>query len=250
MNTTPDLTGQAALITGAAHRIGAEIARTLHAQGMNIALHYRNSKAPAQALATTLNARRPDSVITLQADLLNTADLPQLVNAATAPWGRLDALINNASSFFPTPMGEITEEHWADLMGSNLKAPFFLSQAALPHLRRSQGCIVNIVDIHAHNPLKDYPVYSIAKAGLAMLTKTLARELGPQIRVNGVAPGAILWPEQAMSDDTKTAIIDRIALKRQGEPADIARAVLFMIRDAGYVSGHILNLDGGRALSQ
>lgn len=250
MNTTSDLTGQVALITGAAHRIGAEIARTLHAQGMNIALHYRNSKTPAQALAAALNAQRANSVVTHQADLLATDDLPRLVDAALAPWGRLDALINNASSFFPTPLGEVTEAHWADLMGSNLKAPFFLTQAAMPHLRRTNGCVVNIVDIHAHNPLKNYPVYSIAKAGLAMLTKTLARELGPQIRVNGVAPGAILWPEQAMSDDDKAAIIDRIALKRSGEPADIANAVLFMIRDAGYVSGHILNVDGGRALSQ
>lgn len=242
------LTGKVALITGAAHRIGAEIARTLHGEGMNIVLHYRTSLARAEAMQEELNARRPNSVRLLQADLLETTALATLVRNAEACWGRLDALVNNASTFYPTRVGEVTETQWHDLIGTNLKAPFFLSQAALPYIARHQGCIVNIVDIHSQRPLKGFPVYSIAKAGLAMLTMALARELGPSVRVNGVAPGAILWPEHALDDGTKHEIIARTALKRQGSPADIARAVVFLIRDAGYVSGQVLNVDGGRSL--
>ncbi|MFZ5592754.1 MAG: pteridine reductase [Pseudomonadota bacterium] len=244
-----DLTGKVALITGAAHRIGAAIARTLHDQGANLVLHYRSSRQAAQMLQEELNTCRADSVIVMQADLLDTSELPALVQRAVDTWGRLDALINNASSFYPTPIGSVTEAQWDDLTGTNLKAPFFLSQAAAPHLERHHGCIVNITDIHADRPLKAHPVYSLAKAGLVMLTKALARELGPQVRVNAVAPGAILWPESEMDEETRQHILSRTALKRQGNPEDIARAVLFLIRDAAYTSGHVLTVDGGRSLS-
>ena len=246
MNTA--LTDKVALITGAAHRIGATIARTLHAEGMNIALHYRSSRSAAEVLHVELNRLRPNSVILIQADLLDVNSLPGLVQTAEAAWGRLDVLVNNASTFYPTAIGSITEHHWDDLLGSNLKAPLFLSQAAAPALAKQRGCIVNIIDIHAQRPMKGFPVYSIAKAGLAMLTMSLARELGPNIRVNGVAPGAILWPEHELAEENKAKIIDRTALKRQGEPADIARAVRYLVCDADYVSGQILNVDGGRSL--
>lgn len=248
MNSSNDLSGKVALISGAAHRIGAELVRQLHASGMNIALHYRSSASGADALATTLNRQRPNSVKLIQGDLLNHDDLPRIVEEAAIHWQRLDVLINNASSFYATPVGEATEAQWDDLIGTNLKAPFFLSQAAWPHLKRHHGCIVNIVDIHAQRPMKGYPIYSAAKAGLAMLTMALARELGPEVRVNGVAPGAILWPEHELDDSTKQQIIDRTALKRQGSPADIARTALFLIRDADYISGQIINVDGGRTL--
>ena len=248
MNDTAEPNNKVALITGAAHRIGAELARQLHAAGMNIALHYRNSKEQAEALAVELNDSRPDSVVTIQADLLDTAGLPRVISAARQSWQRLDVLLNNASTFYPTPVGNTDEAAWDDLMGSNLKAPFFLAQAAAPELKQRGGCIVNIVDIHAHRPMKGYPVYSVAKAGLAMLTMTLARELGPEVRVNGVAPGAILWPEHEMDESQKNELLDRTALKRQGSPADIARTALFLIRDADYISGQIINVDGGRTL--
>jgi len=248
----PNLSSEPAnvvLITGAAHRIGAQIAECLHAAGMNIVLHYRSSDQAAQSLADRLNLIRSDSVITLQADLLDTASLPRLIEQAYQHWGRLDALVNNASSFYPTAIGEITEQQWDDLMGSNLKAPLFLAQAAAPLLKQQHGCIVNIVDIHAQKPLKDHPVYSVAKAGLQMLTLSLARELGPEVRVNGVAPGAILWPEVALNPAAKQHIVDSTALKRQGQPNDIAATVLFMIRDAPYITGQVLCVDGGRTLS-
>lgn len=244
-----NVTGKVALITGAAHRVGAMIARALHAQGMNLVLHYRHSGAAAQQLQTELHAVRAGSVVLVQADLLDTAGLPTLINTALGAWQRLDVLVSNASSFYPTPVGGVTEAQWDDLMGSNLKAPFFLAQAAAPYLAQQHGCVVNIVDIHADRPLKAYPVYSIAKAGLVMLTKALARELGPEVRVNAVAPGAILWPEHDLDAAAKDYIIARTALKRQGTPHDIAQAVLFLIRDAGYISGHVLTVDGGRSLS-
>lgn len=243
------LAGKVALISGAAHRVGAAMARVLHAQGMNLVLHYRHSGAAAQGLQAELHAIRADSVVLVQADLLDTAALPALVNTALGAWQRLDVLVNNASSFYPTPVGSVTEAQWDDLMGSNLKAPFFLAQAAAPYLAQQHGCIVNIADIHADRPLKAHPVYSIAKAGLVMLTKALARELGPQVRVNAVAPGAIVWPEHELDVAAKEYIISRTALKRQGAPHDIAQAVLFLIRDAGYISGHVLTVDGGRSLS-
>ncbi len=247
--SSPSLEGKVALITGAAHRIGATTARLLHREGANIVLHYRGSRQAAQGVQEELNALRPDSVVLVQSDLLDTGKLQSLVREAHGAWGRLDVLINNASTFYPTPVGHITEANWDDLIGTNLKAPLFLSQAAAPHLVRQRGCIVNIVDIHADRPLKAHPVYSVAKAGLAMLTKALAGELGPEVRVNAVAPGAILWPEIPMDDVTKQRIISRTFLKRQGSPEDIARAVLFLVRDAGYTSGHVLTVDGGRSLN-
>ena len=248
MNKQTDLSGKVALITGAAHRIGAEMARQLHQAGMNIALHYRNSKENAETLADQLNAKRPNSVVLIQANLLDTKHLPGVIAAATKPWQRLDVLINNASTFYPTQVSSATEADWDDLIGSNLKAPFFLSQAAANELTKQQGCVVNIVDIHSQRPMKGYPIYSAAKAGLAMLTMSLARELGPEVRVNGVAPGAILWPEHEMDDSAKDEILNRTALKRQGSPADIARTALFLIKDADYISGQIINVDGGRTL--
>src|SRR3569833_3390651 len=248
MPTQQTPTDQVALITGAAQRVGAEIARELHRSGMRVIIHYRASADAAQTLQEELLAARPDSAALLRADLLDTAALPALVAAAEQQWGRLDALINNASSFYPTAIGTITETQWDDLMGSNLKASLFLSQAAAPLLAAQQGNIVNIVDIHAERPLKGYPLYCAAKAGLAMLTKALARELAPTIRVNAVAPGAILWPEHA-SEETRRAIISRTALKRQGDPRDIARTVRFLVTEADYITGQIITVDGGRSLS-
>ncbi len=239
-----------ALVTGAAHRIGAAIVRHLHGRGMNVVLHYRSSRKAAEALVAELEARRPGSALALAADLLDTGALPALVERARARWGRLDVLVNNASSFYPTAIGETTEAQWEDLIGTNLKAPFFLAQAAAPHLAERGGSIVNIVDIHARKPLKGHPVYSVAKAGLQMLTMALARELGPKVRVNGVAPGAILWPEQPLEAAQREEILQRTALKRQGRPEDIARAVAFFIEEADYVSGQILCVDGGRTLNQ
>ena len=240
---------QTALITGAAKRIGAEISRMLHAEGMNIVIHYRSSKAEAEALCNELNALRADSAIILQADLLKVEDCKTLVEKAAEYWGELGALVNNASSFYPTPVGEITEQHWDDLMGSNLKAPLFLSQAASPYLAKNRGNIINIVDVHGFRPMKLHPVYCAAKAGLAMLTQSLARELGPDIRVNGVAPGAILWPESELDPQLQQDILERTALKRQGEPRDIAATVRFLIRDADYITGQVIPVCGGRSLN-
>jgi pteridine reductase len=249
VDTQDTLTNKVVLITGAAHRIGARIAYTLHQQGANLVLHYRSSADAALAIQNELNAKRANSVVLIQADLHDTNSLPALINDATAAWGRLDVLINNASSFYPTPVGTVTEDQWFDLIGTNLKAPFFLAQSAAPQLKLTNGCIVNIVDIHADRPLKNYPVYSMAKAGLVMLTKAMACELGPQVRVNAVAPGAILWPESDMDEKTKEKIVSRTFLKRKGDPTDIARAVLFLVQDAGYMSGQVLTVDGGRSLN-
>jgi len=242
------LDNKVVLITGAAHRIGATTARTLHADGMNLILHYRSSDEAAKALRDELLAQRPDSVLILKADLHETKALPELIKTAAAKWGQLDVLINNASSFYTTEIGHVSEDQWDDLMGSNLKAPFFLSQAAAPYLKAQSGCIVNIVDIHAERPLKTFPVYSMAKAGLVMMTKSLACELGPDIRVNAVAPGAILWPEH-LDDDGKEKIISRTFLKRTGSPTDIATAILYLIRDGKYMTGQTLTVDGGRSLN-
>lgn len=236
------------LITGAAHRIGATVANQLHAAGMNIVLHYRASRQAAQALQEQLNARRANSVILVQADLLATKALPALVKEAHNAWGRLDVLINNASTFYRTPLDKADDAQWNDLLGTNLKVPFFLAQAAAPYLHANKGCIVNMVDIHAERPLKGYPIYSMAKAGLAMLTKSLACELGPDVRVNAIAPGAILWPED-IDEVTKQRIVNKTFLKRKGEPQDIARAILFLVNDAPYMTGQILAVDGGRSLN-
>ena len=244
------LTGKVALITGAAQRIGAEIARALHAAGADVVLHYRSSAVAAQTLADAFNAERADSARLVQAELLDPQAPARLVDGARALKGRLDILVNNASSFYPTPLGGVTEAHWDDLMGPNLKAPFFLAQAAAPLLRAARGCIVNLVDIHAERPLAHHPVYSMAKAANAMMVKALARELGPEVRVNGIAPGAILWPEQGQSDDAKQEILARTALARPGEPADIARTLLFLVRDADYITGQIIAVDGGRTIQQ
>lgn len=243
------LSGKVALVTGASHRIGATIVRCLHAEGMNIILHYRSSRDAAQKIQQELSDIRENSVILIQADLHETAKISEMVREAIKGWGRLDAIVNNASSFYPTAIGDIDEQVWDDLIGSNLKAPLFLSQAAAPYLKQQHGSIVNIVDIHADRPLKNHTVYSIAKAGLVMLTKSLARELGPEVRVNAVAPGAILWPENDIDDVTKKRIVSGTVLKRQGAPDDIASAVRFLIKEANYMSGQILTVDGGRTLS-
>lgn len=247
-NNTNPLHGKVTLITGAAQRIGATLAETLHAEGLNLALHYRKSKQAAHALQQKLNARRADSVVLIQADLLDNAKVTHMVQDAIQAWGRLDVLINNASSFYPTPIGSVSDAHWDEIMGSNLKAPFFAAQAAARALSETAGCIINIADIHAERPLKTYPVYSAAKAGLVMLTKALACELAPQVRVNAIAPGAILWPED-IDEVTQQRIISRSLLKRQGNPDDIARAVLFLVRDAGYVTGQVITVDGGRSIN-
>jgi pteridine reductase len=240
------------LVTGAARRVGAEIARALHAAGACVAIHYRNSVADADRLAAELNAARPDeggeSAASFAADLLDIDALPRLVEAVVAHFGRLDALVNNASSFCATKVGAIDTAAWDDLMGSNLRAPLFLSQAAAPHLERSGGCIVNITDIHAERPLKGYPVYCAAKAGLLGLTRALALELGPRVRVNAVAPGPIEWPqnEHDFPPAMRAAIIEHTLLKRVGSPADIAQAVKYLVFDAPYVTGQVINVDGGR----
>jgi pteridine reductase len=239
-----------ALITGGARRVGAAIARLLHQGGMDLMVHYRSSAEQARALQADLNAVRADSVALVQADLLNAASLPAMVNETLQRFGRLDVLINNASSFFPTVVGEISEREWDDLMGTNLKTPLFLSQAAAPHLRRSHGCIVNIIDIHGDRPMRNYVVYSVAKGGLLALTRSLAAELGPEVRVNGVSPGAIIWPEdERWSDElARQRIVQTTLLKRIGDPDDIARTVGFLVFDAPYITGQVIAVDGGRSI--
>jgi len=236
------------LITGAARRIGAECARMLHQQGCNIFLHYRTSKKEALQLSEELNTIRAGSVKIVQADLLKIDEISLLVEDIKLTWGGLDVLINNASAFYPQPVESVTEQDWDELLGSNLKAPFFLSQKFSELLAEKQGCIVNIIDIHAERGLKGYPVYSIAKAGLAAMTKVLAKELGPDIRVNAVSPGAVLWPEAEMSEQQKSEIIQRVALKKTGSPSDIAKAVKFLVDESPYITGQIITVDGGRTL--
>lgn len=237
-----------ALITGAARRVGRVIAETLHGAGYDLALHYRASKAEALALADRLESVRAGSILLLEADLSAHDELAPLVGRAAAHFGRLDALVNNASTFYPTPVGETLEAHWNDLFASNAKAPYFLAQAAAPHLRETRGAIVNLVDVYAERPLARHPVYSMAKAANAMMVKALARELGPEIRVNGVAPGAVMWPEAGKPPAEQQALLERTALKRAGEASDVAGAVLYLLRDARYVTGQILAVDGGRSV--
>ena len=248
MSASPSLAGKVALVTGAARRIGAAISRRLHEHGANVAIHYRESADEANALCDELNAARPESAIPLRADLSDTVALPDLVRSVTEWHGPLDILINNASSFYPTPLGQISEADWDNLIGTNLKAPLFLAQAAMVPLQASRGVIVNIVDIHAQRPLRNHAVYGAAKAGLAMLTRSLAKDLAPDIRVNGVSPGAILWPETELSDEAKNSILGQIPLGRPGEPDDIAGCVLYLVRDANYVTGQIIAVDGGRSI--
>ena len=247
-NPPVDLAGRVALVTGAARRIGAATATTLHDNGMNVAIHYRGSAAEANALCDRLSSRRPDSAACFQADLLEPGAPTHLVAQVIEWGGGLDVLVNNASTFYPTPLGTIGEDAWQDLVGSNLKAPLFLSQAAAPALVESGGNIVNIVDIHARRPLRDHHVYGAAKSGLVMLTKSLAKDLAPDVRVNGVSPGAIMWPETGLSDNAQQAILEQVPLARAGKPEDIAGCVLYLLRDAPYVTGQIIAVDGGRSI--
>jgi pteridine reductase len=245
----PDpLAGRCVLVTGGAKRLGAAMARRLHAAGADIVVHYHRSRPAADQLVAELQATRAGSALAVCGDLQDVQRLPTLVDAAVARYGRLDVLINNASTFYPTPVGTITAAQFDDLVGTNLRAPLFLAQAAAPALRATQGLIINMVDIHARRPLKAHPAYSAAKAGLVMLTKSLARELGPEIRVNGIAPGPVLWPERDLDEALKAEIIGKTALKRSGSPDDIARTALFLATEAPYVTGQIIAVDGGRSL--
>jgi pteridine reductase len=236
------------LITGSAKRLGAACARLLHSEGCNVFLHYRSSQEAAFQLCAELNEIRADSAKIMRADLLDRFELEEVAAAASMAWGGIDVLVNNASSFYPTAVASVTEQQWDELLGSNLKAPFFLAKLLAETLTKNNGCIVNIVDIYAERGLQGYPVYSIAKAGLGAMTRILAKELGPAVRVNGVAPGAILWPDNDLSEQDKREILQRIILQRIGEPLDIAKAVLFLIKDADYITGQIITVDGGRTL--
>lgn len=237
-----------ALVTGGARRIGAEIARRLHADGMNVAVHYRTSREDARALCDSLNAVRPDSAWAFPTDLRDAASMDKLVAAVISQFARLDVLVNNASSYFATPLGDIDETTFEELVGTNLKAPLMLSQAAAPHLRPVRGCIVNIADIYGMSPIEDHAVYCAAKAGLIMATRALAVDLAPDVRVNAVAPGAILWPEAPADEAARADVLARIPMARTGAPVDIAEAVAYLVRDAHYVTGQVIKVDGGRAI--
>lgn len=238
------------LVTGAGRRVGAEIARTLHHAGARMVVHYRSAAEEAARLVAAMNSLRPNSALAVQADLLRTEHCARMVDEAASAFGRLDAVVNNASSFYATPVGRIRDSDFDDLVGSNFRAPLFVSQAAAGHLKRSCGAIVNIVDIHAERPLRGYPLYSAAKAALAGLTRALALELSPEVRVNGVSPGPIQWPEDDSFDQAeRDRIVAQTLLKRAGHPADIARAVLYLLADAPYVSGQIIAVDGGRLVA-
>jgi len=243
--------GKVVLVTGGAKRVGAAICRRLHAAGAQLAIHYHTSAIEAQALQAELNALRPHSAAIFAADLLDLQALPVLIAQSIDHFGRLDGLVNNASSFYATPLMDASEEDWRDLLGTNLQAPLFLAQAAASELRRSHGSIVNIVDIHAERPMKNHLVYSVAKAGLRALTLGLAQELAPEVRVNGVSPGPILWPEHGdWQDETKRAsIVAQTLLQRVGEPDDIAKTVLFLLQDAPYITGQIIAVDGGKSIN-
>jgi len=242
------LAGKSALVTGGARRVGAAIVRALHAAGANVVVHFRSSADAAGELARELNEQRADSAILAECDLLDTAQLSGLAAVATNIFGSLDILVNNASTFYPTPMGDVTEIDWDDLVGTNLKAPLFLSQAAAPALHSRGGLILNVADIHGMRPLRRHPVYSVAKAGLIMLTKSLARELGPHVRVNAIAPGPVMWPEDGMDSELKREIIEKTALKKPGHPDEVARAALFFATSAPYITGQVLAVDGGRSV--
>lgn len=238
-----------ALITGASRRVGAVVARTLHAAGYDLALHYRHSSDAAEALAKDLEQQRAHSTLLLQADLANLSALPSLIEKLLAHFGRLDALINNASAFYATPLGSATPTQWNELFASNAQAPFFLTQAAIPALREARGGIVNMLDIYAERPLAGYTLYCMAKASLAAMTRSLALELGPGIRVNGIAPGAVLWPAGGKGDKEQNELLSRTPLKRAGAPEDVASAILWLLRDAHYTTGQVIHVDGGRMLS-
>lgn len=238
-----------ALITGAGRRVGAVIAHTLHGAGYDLALHYRHSAGEAAALADALERQRAGSTLLLQGELADIAALPTLVESLLAHYGRLDALVNNASAFYPTPVGDATPAQWNELFASNAQAPFFLSQAAVPALRNAHGGIVNLLDIYAERPLANHPLYCMAKAALAAMTRSLALDLAPQVRVNGVAPGAVLWPSDGKAYDDQQALLARTPMQRSGTPEDVAGAVLWLLRDAPFVTGQVLRVDGGRTLS-
>jgi len=250
-NVENSLQNKVILITGGAKRVGASICRLLHANGANLMIHYRSSVKEARALQAELNLQRSNSVAIIQGDLLNLAILPSLVQESIQHFGRLDVLINNASSYYPTEIGDIKDEQWQDLMGSNLKAPLFLAQAAADELRKQHGCIINITDMHVERPKKGYIIYSVAKAGLVTLTKSLAHEFSPDVRVNAVAPGPVMWPEDNPQFDElyRQRVISQTLLKRIGEPNDIAKAVKFLIQDAPFITGQIIAVDGGRSLN-
>ncbi|ACT47201.1 pteridine reductase [Methylotenera mobilis] len=239
------------LITGGAKRVGATMCRELHRQGAKLMIHYNNSMPEARALQAELNLLRANSVAIIQGDLLNLNVLPTLVSETVHQFGKLDVLINNASTYYPTDLGQINEENWQDLIGSNLKAPVFLAQAAATELRKNSGCIINITDMHIERPKKGYIVYSVAKAGLVTLTKSLAHELSPEVRVNAVAPGPVQWPESNPQFDEvyRQRVINQTLLKRVGEAEDVAKAVKFLIYDAPFITGHILAVDGGRSIN-
>lgn len=243
------LAGKSALVTGGAARVGAAIGRALHQAGAHLIVHYRRSAQAALQLRQELLARRPDSVSLIQGDLRDTAALPEMAKAILAFTKRLDILVNNASSYYPTPLGEATEAHWDDLIGSNAKAPFFLTQALAPALRTQRGAIVNLVDVHSERPQPQHPIYCMAKAANAMLVRSLALDLAPEVRVNGVSPGAILWPEDCCSDEDRKHILSRIPLGKPGTPEDIAGTVLFLARSK-YMTGQIVAVDGGRTVQQ
>lgn len=242
------LQDKVALVTGGAQRIGAAIAARLHGAGMNLVVHYRSSETAAHELQDALNAKRRNSVVLIRGDLVDIDKTRHLVSQCIESCGRLDVIVNNASSFYPTPLGGATAADWEDLMGTNLRAPFFLVQEAAPELRRNHGCVVNLVDIHGQTPLKGHIIYSTAKAGLIALTRALAAELAPEVRVNAVAPGAILWPQGDDDELARQRIISNTPLKRTGAPEEIAEAVLFLVQGAGFTSGHVLPVDGGRVL--
>ena len=246
--TSSALSGQVVLVTGAAKRIGAAMVRGFHDEGAKVAIHYHHSAENAEAVRDQLNLIRPNSAIAIGADLVCVEILPRIIDEVIQAFGRLDVLINNASTFYPTPLGTISATQWDDLIGTNLKAPLFLAQAAAPHLRKSHGLILNLIDIHGQRPLPEHTVYSTAKAALAMLTRSLARELGPEVRVNGIAPGPILWPENGIDEQVKQEIVSKTLLKRSGEPEDIVRTALFFAKDAPYVTGQVLAVDGGRSV--
>lgn len=238
-----------ALITGASKRLGAAIARQLHKDGFNIFIHCHHSEKTAEQLATDLNELREDSAAYFSADLADLAAVEVLAKKALQQWQGINVLVNNASAFYPCEVGSVTDSDWQQLMDSNIKGAFFLSQSLAPELKKDQGCIVNMVDIHSERPLKHYPVYSMAKAALAMMTKSLAKELAPNIRVNGVSPGAILWPDHEVNEDAKQRIIEKIPLQTIGKESDIAKTVSFLVNDASYITGQIIAVDGGRSLT-
>jgi pteridine reductase len=246
---TPIDSRPAALVTGGSRRIGAAIARRLHAAGYDLAIHYRRSQAEAQALRAELEAQRPDSVLLLPAELADAGVPEALVAATIAHFGRLDGLVNNASAFYATPIGATGAAQWDELFASNARAPFFLAQAAAPALKAARGAIVNLLDIHAERPLREHTLYVMAKSALAAMTRSLAVELAPEVRVNGVAPGAVLWPEQGKAEAEKAAMLQATPLGRAGSAEEIAEAVRWLLQDAGYVSGQILRVDGGRSLT-